>query len=340
MKSTSNSNPGLLTRSASPLFRAFLDTLKTLAVSPATVLLSGEIGVCKTRAARRLHALSDRALEPLVEISLAAIAPTLMESELFGHERGAFTDAKGARLGCFRRAQRGTLVLEDIDAMPLETQVKLLRVIQERVVEPLGGDGPVPIDVRLVVATGSNLQRLVKEGKFREDLYYRLAVVPLEVPPLRARLEDLPVLVEQIVTDRAARIGVAERALDAAAMERLANFPWPGNVRELENALERALVLADARDQAELQADDFDFLDEALQGAADWIAREALARGLTVADVEAAMIQAAMHATRGNVSASARTLGLTRRALEYRVEALKKAAAESAKPSRSAGERS
>ena len=224
--------------------------------------------------------------------------------------------------------------------MPLETQVKLLRVIQERVVEPLGGDGPVPIDVRLVVATGSNLQRLVKEGKFREDLYYRLAVVPLEVPPLRARLEDLPVLVEQIVTDRAARIGVAERALDAAAMERLANFPWPGNVRELENALERALVLADARDQAELQADDFDFLDEALQGAADWIAREALARGLTVADVEAAMIQAAMHATRGNVSASARTLGLTRRALEYRVEALKKAAAESAKPSRSAGERS
>ncbi len=340
MKSTSNSNPGLLTRSASPLFRAFLDTLKTLAVSPATVLLSGEIGVGKTRAARRLHALSDRALEPLVEISLAAIAPTLMESELFGHERGAFTDAKGARLGCFRRAQRGTLVLEDIDAMPLETQVKLLRVIQERVVEPLGGDGPVPIDVRLVVATGSNLQRLVKEGKFREDLYYRLAVVPLEVPPLRARLEDLPVLVEQIVTDRAARIGVAERALDAAAMERLANFPWPGNVRELENALERALVLADARDQAELQADDFDFLDEALQGAADWIAREALARGLTVADVEAAMIQAAMHATRGNVSASARTLGLTRRALEYRVEALKKAAAESAKPSRSAGERS
>ena len=340
MKSTSNSNPGLLTRSASPLFRAFLDTLKTLAVSPATVLLSGEIGVGKTRAARRLHALSDRALEPLVEISLAALAPTLLGSELFGHERGAFTDAKGARVGCFRRAQRGTLVLEDIDAMPLETQVKLLRVIQERVVEPLGGDGPVPIDVRLVVATGSNLQRLVKEGKFREDLYYRLAVVPLEVPPLRARLEDLPVLVEQIVTDRAARIGVAERALDAAAMERLANFPWPGNVRELENALERALVLADARDQAELQADDFDFLDEALQGAADWIAREALARGLTVADVEAAMIQAAMHATRGNVSASARTLGLTRRALEYRVEALKKAAAESAKPSRSAGERS
>jgi DNA-binding NtrC family response regulator len=278
VKSTSNSNPGLLTRSASPLFRAFLDTLKTLAVSPATVLLSGEIGVGKTRAARRLHALSDRALEPLVEISLAAIAPTLMESELFGHERGAFTDAKGARLGCFRRAQRGTLVLEDIDAMPLETQVKLLRVIQERVVEPLGGDGPVPIDVRLVVATGSNLQRLVKEGKFREDLYYRLAVVPLEVPPLRARLEDLPVLVEQIVTDRAARIGVAERALDAAAMERLANFPWPGNVRELENALERALVLADARDQAELQADDFDFLDEALQGRGLDCPRSARAR--------------------------------------------------------------
>lgn len=313
-----------MTRSASPLFRAFLDTLKTLAVSPATVLLSGEIGVGKSRAARRLHALSDRALEPLVEISLAAIAPTLVESELFGHERGAFTDAKGARLGCFRRAERGTLVLEDIDAMPLETQVKLLRVIQERVVEPLGGEGPVPIDVRLVVATGSNLQRLVKEGKFREDLYYRLAVVPLEVPPLRARLEDLPALVQEITVERAARIGVPERALDDSAMERLAAYPWPGNVRELENALERALVLAEAQGQDELSANDFAFLDEALEGAADWLAREALARGLTVADVETAMIQAAMHETRGNLSAAARTLGLTRRALEYRVDAIKK----------------
>lgn len=328
MNPTSRVPESLPERSQSPVFRAFLDTLTTLAQSAATVLLSGEIGAGKSRAARRLHAASTRADGPLVEISLAAVAPTLVESELFGHVPGAFTDAKESRKGCFRRAHGGTLVLEEIDAMPLAAQVKLLRVIQERVVEPLGAEDPVPVDVRLVVASSANLERLVAEGKFREDLYYRLAVVPLEVPPLRARKEDLPALTAEILAARAVRVGVAPRELTAAALERLTEHPWPGNVRELENALERALVLEGGADgeAGALDAPAFDFLDEGLEGAADWLAREALARGLGVGDVEAAMIDAALAETRGNMSAAARQLGITRRALEYRVEARKKQA--------------
>jgi DNA-binding NtrC family response regulator len=304
--------------SASPVFRAFLDTLKALAPSDATVLLSGEIGVGKSLAARTLHHLSDRAPFPLVEISLAALSHSLVESELFGHERGAFTDARTSRLGCFRRAEGGTLVLEDIDLLPLDAQVKLLRVLQERVVEPLGGEVPIPIDVRLVVTTGADLAHLAAEGKFREDLYYRLAVVPIEVPPLRVRLEDLPGLVMHLTRAHAAHLGVPTRPVSAEALALLTAFPWPGNVRELENALERALVLG-ADPEADLEPADFAFLDEAVAGFADELARSALAHGLTVAELEAAMLDRAVHESRGNLSAAARALGITRRALEYRL---------------------
>ena len=319
-KSTSN-------RSAAPIFRAFQDTLQTLAASDASVLMTGEIGVGKSRAARLLHAGSGRADGSLVEVSLAAIAPSLVESELFGHVQGAFTDAKGARRGCFMRADGGTLVLEDIDALPLATQVKLLRVLQERVVEPLGAEVPEPVDVRLVVTTSANLEREVAEGRFREDLFYRLAVVPLEVPPLRMRKADLPALTAELMEAVSERSGVEPRPLTEDAAERLAAHPWPGNVRELENALERALVLAAGRpeEEAALGADDFDFLDEGLEGAADWLAREALARGLELGELEAAMLEAALAETRGNISAAARVLGITRRALEYRIEAKRKA---------------
>ena len=324
MKTSAKPPSRLSEESESPVFRAFLDTLKTLAPSDATVLLSGEIGVGKSLAARTLHQLSDRAPMPLVEVSLAAMAPTLVESELFGHERGAFTDARTSRLGCFRRAEGGTLVLEDIDLLPLETQVKLLRVLQERVVEPLGGEVPIPIDVRLVVTTGADLGQMAAAGTFREDLYYRLAVVPLEVPPLRARLEDLPSLVDELVRARAAMLGVPARPLSPEAMERLLAFPWPGNVRELENALERVLVLTEGT--GELDGKAFDFLGEALLGAADELARSALAHGLSVAEVEAAMLDRAVREARGNLSAAARALGITRRALEYRLgEGAKKA---------------
>ena len=294
--------------------------------------MTGEIGVGKSRAARLLHAGSERSKGPLIEVSLAAIAPSLVESELFGHVQGAFTDAKGARRGCFMRAHGGTLVLEDVDALPLETQVKLLRVLQERVVEPLGAEAPETVDVRLVVTTSANLEREVAEGRFREDLFYRLAVVPLEVPPLRMRKADLPTLTNELMEAVAERTGVAPRPLTEAAAEGLAEHPWPGNVRELENALERALVLAAGRadEDAPLEAVDFDFLGEGLEGAADWLAREALARGLELGELEAAMLEAALAETRGNISAAARALGITRRALEYRIEAKRKADQEEA----------
>jgi len=309
--------------SRSPVFREFLSTLRTVARSEATVLLTGEVGVGKPAAARELHTASDRVVGPLVEVSLAALAPSLVESALFGHEAGAFTDARTARQGCFRRADHGTLVLGDIDLLPLEAQVKLLRVLQERVVEPVGAEGSIPIDVRLVATTGSDLATLVAAGAFREDLYFRLAVVPMEVPPLRVRLEDLPDLARSIVAERSAQLGVPAVELAEDALERLAAHSWPGNVRELENALERVLVLGGTIDAPALE-----FLGEAIAGADDELARRALAAGLSVDDLQSAMMRRAMEEERGNLSAAARRIGMTRRALEYRLKSLAEEAAE------------
>ncbi len=310
-------------------YQAFVGQLDRVAGSDASVLLAGESGSGKGAAARRLHAFGARASGPYVAVHLAAVAESLIESELFGHERGAFTDAREARAGTFRRAEGGTIVLDDIDALPLPQQVKLLRVLQERVVEPVGAEASVPIDVRVVATTNRDLMAEVEAGRFREDLYYRLAVVTLEVPPLRARREDLPALAEFILQRLAKRLKRDPRRLSAAALERLRLHPWPGNVRELENALERVLVLgpapasgAQAQPRAALpiEAEELDFLDEAVAGRAEELALAALAGGLTIDAIGLAMMRRAMEEQRGNVSAAARQLGLTRRALEYRLE--------------------
>jgi two-component system response regulator HydG len=334
----------LLTGSSSPVFRAFLDTIETVATSDVTVLLSGEIGSGKTVIARLLHDRSERVAGPIVEVPISAMSPTLVESELFGHVKGAFTDARRERLGCFRRADGGTLVLESIDLMPLDVQVKLLRAIQERVVEPVGGEGPIPVDVRLVATSTADLAALVEAGTFREDLYYRLSVVPLVVPPLRTRLEDMDALVEILLGRLHERLQLAApkpaagKSFTPAAMERLLAHPWPGNVRELENSLERALVLdlagrkkGVAREPIDAPA--FDFLDDAVAGIAEELGSRALAHGLKIDDVTTAMMQAAMAEERGNVSAAARRLGITRRALEYRIDPEKGGAS---KPTKSA----
>ena len=318
--------PTLPAASRSPVFRDFLATLTTLGSSDATVLLTGEVGAGKVRAARSLHAASGR--HPLVEISLAALAPSLVESALFGHEAGAFTDAKQARLGCFRRADGGTLVLEDVDLLPLDAQVKLLRVLQERVVEPVGAEAAVPVEVRLVATTSTDLAAGVAAGTFREDLYFRLAVVPLEVPPLRVHLEDLPDLAAACLAERAEALGLAPRTLTDDGLANLAEHPWPGNLRELENALERALVLSG--ETTALGPDAFAFLGEAVAGVSDELARRALAAGLTVGDLEEAMMRRAVDEERGNLSAASRRLGITRRALEYRLKALDEDAADGA----------
>jgi len=301
--------------------RAFLTDLERAARSESTVLFLGESGTGKGQAALRLHRSSPRAAGPFVAASLVATSPTLIEATLFGHERGAFTDAHRARLGLFRRAHGGTLLLDGIDHLPLEAQVKLLRVLQERTVEPLGGEGSVPVDVRVVASATTPLERLVEAGTFRPDLFYRLAVLTLEVPPLRRRLEDLEALVQELVAGVAERVAVRPRAPSAAALEVLRAHPWPGNVRELENALERVLVLAGEAEaeSAEIQAAEFAFLAQARAGAADDLARQALALGLKVDGLARAMMERALEEHRGNVSAAARTVGLTRRAFDYRM---------------------
>ena len=299
-------------------FRRFVGALERVAPSDATVLIQGESGSGKGRAARALHELSPRAAGPFVSVDLSALAPSLVESELFGHEQGAFTGAHRERQGRLRRAHGGTLVLDDIDTLPLEVQSKLIRVLQERIVEPLGAEQGEPVDLRLVVTTQRDLRAAVDEGRFRSDLYYRLAVVPLEVPPLRARIEDLPLLVDALCERIARERNIPNRRLSGSALARLAEHAWPGNVRELENALERALVLASGA--GDLDAEAFDFLRESTRGAAGEIAARALAHGLKLADLERALLLAAMEQQGDNISAAARQVGLTRRAFEYRLE--------------------
>ncbi len=295
--------------------KAFEADLRQAAGSRATVLLEGESGSGKSRAARLLHGWSPRAAEPCVTVHLGAVSPSLIESELFGHEAGAFTDARRQRRGCFRRAEGGTVVLDDVPLLPLESQVKLLRVLQERVVEPVGAEVPVPVDVRVVATSNLDLAAEVEAGRFREDLYYRLAVVRLGVPPLRACLEDLPELAGALARRVAQRLGCPERPFAEGTLERLATHAWPGNVRELENALERLTALG----RGPIEPAELEFLDEACGGIADDLARRALAHGLDVAAMEWALIDASLAEQRGNVSGSARQLGITRRALEYRL---------------------
>ncbi|MEM6569351.1 MAG: sigma 54-interacting transcriptional regulator [Planctomycetota bacterium] len=289
---------------------------------PATVLLTGEIGSGKSRAARRLHDLSPRAGGPFVAIHLAGLAPTLLEAELFGHTAGAFTGASRAREGRFERAAGGTVVLEAIETLDVALQVKLLRVLQEREVEPLGAEAPVPIDVRVIATTARDLRVAVEAGTFREDLYFRLAVVPLQVPALRLRTPD-PDFVDLcagVIRTVAERVGAPERTLTPGAVEALRAHPWPGNLRELENAVERLLVLGIGGDAgpAPVTADELEFLREPLRGRADEIAAEALAAGIGFDELDAAVISEALRQERGNVSAAARRVGLSRRAFDYR----------------------
>lgn len=304
------------------------ERLARVAGSTATVLLTGESGSGKSHAAAELHRRGPRAAGPLVRVDVSALSPTLLEAELFGHAEGAYTGASRARRGRFERAEGGTLVLDGVENLPLEHQVKLLRVLQERVVEPLGGD-PVPVDVRVIATSAADLRERVEAGGFREDLYYRLAVVTLEVPPLRARLEDLPPLVERFVAAAAERARVPARRFGEAALERLAAHAWPGNLRELENAVERVLVLRGEGD-GEVRPEELEFLGEHAEDEVHRLARLALAGGIELEALEAAMIQEAVEEQRGNLSAAARRVGLSRRALEYRLNRLREGRGEEA----------
>ena len=214
-----------------------------IASTPTTVLITGESGTGKELVARAIHARSERKSQPFVAVNVAAIPEALVESELFGHEKGAFTGAHAKKLGRFEMAHGGTVFLDEIGTLRLDLQAKLLRVLQEREIERLGGVRPVPVDVRILAATNVNLRSAVRARTFREDLYYRLNVVPIHVPPLRERREDIPALVEHFVRKIARECNRDVRGVSVGALEVLTRYDWPGNVRELENVLHRAVVL-------------------------------------------------------------------------------------------------
>jgi DNA-binding NtrC family response regulator len=300
-----------------------MDRVRAVAEADASVLITGESGTGKERVARAVHDLSRRREGPFVALACAAIPAQLLEDEIFGHERGAFTDAKERKLGRFERADGGTIFLDDIDDMPLETQVKLLRVLQERQFERLGGERPVKVDVRVVAATKVDLAEAAADGEFREDLYYRLNVVPLELPPLRERDGDIPLLVEHFLR----RHGKGQTyVVPPEVMTELCSYRWPGNVRELENAVERAIALSPANRVLTREA----LLESALrrkgksrEGADDPDALVTLRE--VVRDAESAHIRRVLKACNGHRANAAQTLGISRKNLwekmkEYGIE--------------------
>jgi formate hydrogenlyase transcriptional activator len=227
----------------SPVFQEVLRNVRVVARTGSTVLVQGETGTGKELIAKALHDSSDRSKQPFIKVNCAAIPATLLESELFGHEKGSFTGAFAQKIGKFEMAHKGTLFLDEIGEMPLELQPKLLRAIQEQELERIGGNRTIHVDIRIIAATNRNLMQMVEEGKFRSDLYYRLHVFPLNVPPLRERRSDIPLLTRHFVQKHSERMGRNIETIPTSALEALTRYDWPGNIRELQNVLERAVIL-------------------------------------------------------------------------------------------------
>ena len=286
-----------------------LGLLQRVAPTPATVLLLGESGVGKEVIARCLHAQSRRASKPFVAVNCAALAPTLIESELFGHERGSFTGATDRHSGVFERADGGTLFLDEIGELDAALQSKLLRVLQERVFERVGGGKPVEVDVRVIAATNQDLQRAVHEGRFRADLYFRLSTFPIEIPPLRERPADIDALAELFLGRAARQFEKSGLRLSDEARYALRAHAWPGNVRELENAMERAAILADDA----VLPEHFPF------GGMNGLALPP-AGSLNMHDLERRAIEEALKRHEGNRTHAARELGISLRTLQYRLK--------------------
>jgi len=229
---------------SSEAIRSVLDEVHLVAPTPATVLLLGETGVGKEIFAQRIHEASSRGRRPMVRLNCAAMPDTLIERELFGHERGAFTDALTRQIGRFEAAHQSTLFLDEIGDLPLEMQAKLLRVIEDRTIERLGSPVSIKVDVRIIAATNRNLEEAVGNGTFREDLFYRLNVFPISIPPLRERVEDIPALIWSFIDELSAGFGRKIDSISKRGLEELQRYSWPGNVRELRNLIEREMIVA------------------------------------------------------------------------------------------------
>ncbi len=292
----------------SPVMTEIFEVVQQVAPTRATVLIGGESGTGKELVAKAIHQLSPRAQQPFVTVHCAALAPTLLESELFGHERGAFTGAHERRIGRFEQAQGGTLFLDEIGEIDATIQVKLLRFLGERTFERVGSNKTLTADVRLVAATNKNLEELVKAGKFREDLFFRLRVVEIELPPLRERTGDIPLLAQAFLREFAKENGKAVNDFTVEALEALMNFSWPGNVRELRTAIEHAVVLS--RGERIALRD----LPPSVRGEnSGGGAKLFQSKAVTVKDAEQQLIVRALKETGGNRTRAAQKIGMSRR---------------------------
>jgi two-component system, NtrC family, response regulator AtoC len=308
-----------------------LAKVEQVAPTASTVLLRGETGTGKELVAHAIHINSPREEKPFVRVNCAALAPGVLESELFGHEKGSFTGAMARRPGRFELADGGTLFLDEVGDLPMEVQIKLLRTLQEREFERVGGAETIKVDVRLVSATNRNLEKMIEDGEFREDLYYRLNVFPINLPPLRDRLDDIPVLTSHFIAKFARQMGVSPLAPTGEAVLKLREYNWPGNVRELENIVERAMILAKG---APLGASHLDFGRRATPAGpapasgtgpvsvipvAPAPAEDGKSLAERLLDSERKEIVAAVEKSRGNIASAARILGINRSTLYYRL---------------------
>ena len=294
-----------------------LEKVSRVAPTDATVLITGESGPGKELTARAIHERSHRAGRPFIRVNCAAIPPSLIASELFGYEKGAFTGAAQRHLGRFERADHGTIFLDEIGDIPAESQVALLRVLQEREFERVGGTHPVTIDIRVLAATNCDLQAAVAAGKFRADLYYRLNVFPIHMPALRDRVDDIPLLVEHLIARCAAKIGKNVRCIDDDSLERLVTYDWPGNIRELQNVLERAVILCEG-ETARIEEEWFDS-GEAVPSS------ESIGLSSSLMGRERELIEAALEKSMGRIAGrngAAGLLGMPRTTLESRIKSL------------------
>jgi formate hydrogenlyase transcriptional activator len=302
--------------SSAALKRVLADVARVARVE-STVLITGETGTGKELIARAIHKRSARANRAFIRLNCAAIPPSLIASELFGHEKGAFTGATQRRVGRFEAADGGTILLDEVGELPPETQIALLRVLQEGEVERIGSSTPAVVDVRVLAATNRDLKAAVASGRFREDLYYRLNVFPVRVPPLRERLEDLPMLVEYLVQRYAAKLGRRFRHVSRPTLDLLRSYSWPGNVRELQNVIERAVVLSDG--------DIFSVDESWLTSESQRVATPAGSLGSTIADRERELIEAALTQSGGRIAGplgAAAKLGIPRQTLDSKIASL------------------
>ncbi len=298
----------------SDVMRQAIDTARQVAASTATILLTGESGTGKEVFASAIHGWSDRLKQTMVRISCAALPENLLEAELFGYEKGAFTGAVARRVGRFEKANRGTLFLDEVGEMSMTTQVKLLRVLQENVIERLGGNEPIHVDVRIIAATNSDLPTMVAEGRFREDLFYRLNVINLELPSLRSRGEDVVLLSNFFLQKYNEKNGKQLEGFTPRALDVMAKYAWPGNVRELENAIERAVVLSKE------SLVDSDVLPNSVVKGRQRSDTVNIPVGTTLRDAEMALIQATLDSTAGDKETAANILGIASRTIYRKMQ--------------------